>query len=233
MASRSRLAAVLYKAVLQEARGLDQVLTRRAGQVDVHRELARLERALHRPLTPEAQELVDATGAPPSVRAALSAAFRREVVGRDPGDEVVDVAFDAIRRLGTRRATLLSDTWVPKPAHVALDIGTVYRHKKHGFRGVVIDWFPRCPAGETWVDEYGPFEKGLMQAFYKTCVCTRDRPRPFIALAAEENLIPVEPGSDDASIPVEHPLVGQIFGDFHDGHHLLLPSLWEKWPEDF
>lgn len=103
--------------------------------------------------------------------------------------------------------------------------------------GVVIDWHPGCPAQEDWVRQYGPFEQGLEQPFYKTLVCTLDRPRPFVALAAGENLVPVAPGSKDAATPVEHPLMGRIFdeGAFREdvGHHMIAPAHWELFSEDF
>jgi hypothetical protein len=66
-----------------------------------------------------------------------------------------------------RIQALQSSTWKAKPDHIHLDVGTLYRHKKWGYRGVVVGWFPSCPADAEWVKRYGPFEQGLDQAFYR------------------------------------------------------------------
>jgi heat shock protein HspQ len=140
----------------------------------------------------------------------------------------VDNAFAALRRGNDRIERLNSKSWTPKPAAVQLGVGQIFRHKKHGFRGVVIEWFETCPAPEDWQERYGPFEHGFDQPFYRTLVDTKDRPNPFVALAAEENLIPL----DDEELPVSHPLMEQVFDGFEDGMHTMSDETQRLFPED-
>ncbi|KAJ1622660.1 hypothetical protein T492DRAFT_1060805 [Pavlovales sp. CCMP2436] len=224
------LARSLFRAVLSEARGLDRAMRARSRDIVVPRELQRIERYVQRPLTSELRE--GEREGEPRFQAIASRAFRREL--SDGRGEDIDLAFSVIRRLSARRAQLVRLDWEPKPAHVTLDVGQVFRHKRWGFRGVVIDWHASCPGDEQWAENYGPFVQGLAQPFYRTLVCTLDRPRPFVALAAGENLASVAPGSKDASYPVEHPLMSKIFdGGFHDGFHLISPTNYKLFPEDF
>lgn len=262
-----RLTRTLFASVLAEARALDKAFRQRGDQVDVQKELVRIERYLQRPLSVELRD-----GELPSAQAVATRAFRRELAGGNADAGTLDVAFAAIRRLSVRRTQLCRADWRPKPAHVLLNVGQIFRHKRWGFRGarfprrvsgsdsvvcsscsspvparlaprvplctgVVIDWHPRCPAQKDWISQFGPFEQGLEQPFYKTLVCTLDRPRPFMALAAGENLVAVAPGSKDAATPVEHPLMGRIFDEnaFRDdvGMHMVDPAHWETFSEDF
>ena len=78
---------------------------------------------------------------------------------------------------------------------------------------------------------YGPFDNGVEQAFYRTFVDIKDRPNPFIALAAEENL---EPLSDMDQLPIEHPMMERLFAeDFEGGRHWLRDEYFQYFPDDF
>ena len=138
------------------------------------------------------------------------------------------LAFTVLRWAEKRVAVVSSPDWKPKPTRVKFDIGQVFRHKKHGFRGVIIEWWPECPADEDWSDKWGPFEHGREQPFYRTLVDTKDRPNPFMTLAAQENLIPLHNEKE----PVEHPYVAQIFKSFEAGRHTMQPDIVELFPED-
>lgn len=229
MAPPRRVVLALYRGLLREARHFDQTAAS-TGNVDVLRELARLERHARVPM----KMSPPTADAAPAFGHAVRAAFRASA-SQSPAesDVLVDRAFTCLRWMSTRRAQVANAGRAPKPTHVHLDVGQVYRHKRWGYRGVVIDWFPQCPADAAWVEQFGPFANGLQQSFYRTAVCVRDRPQPFLTLAAEENLLPVQPGSEDARRPVEHPLVDSMFAGFADGFHRLAPSLWAKFPEDF
>jgi hemimethylated DNA binding protein len=110
---------------------------------------------------------------------------------------------------------------------------SIFRHKRWGFRGVIVDWHASCPAEEPWPTRHGPFEDGLTQPFYRTLVCTRDRPNPFMTLAAAENLLAVRDDSADALRPVEHPMLDKLFDGFRGGRHIIAPSNWDAYSEDF
>ena len=71
---------------------------------------------------------------------------------------------------------MLNDgNYVPKPSHIQYNVGDVYKHKVHGYRGVICGWWSECPADDEWVKRWGPFEKGTEQAFYRTLVHCEDR----------------------------------------------------------
>ena len=140
----------------------------------------------------------------------------------------IDHAFAVLRRCGERIAQVQDPDWTPKSSSIKLSMGQIFRHKKHGFRGVVVECFESCPADQNWSDKYGPFERGTDQPFYRTLIDTKDRPRPFMALAAEENLIPL----DEESVPVEHPLMGELFSGFEHGRHVLREELQAKYPDE-
>ena len=139
--------------------------------------------------------------------------------GAASNDTLTD-AFDALRYVNDRLAHLKAADFEPKPAHVHLDVGEVFRHRRHGFRGVVVGWWPRCPEDDDseWVQTWGPFEDGTEQAFYKTLVCTRDRPAALVTVAAGENLarLPL-----DEARAVEHPLLEHVFDRFNRGRHVM------------
>ena len=138
-----------------------------------------------------------------------------------------DYGFASLRLAQERIERVSDGRWHPKPASVALDIGQIYRHKKHRFRGVVVEWYASCPADDAWLEAYGPFERGREQPFYRTLVCTHDRPNPFVALAAEENLIPLH----GEHLPVAHPLLGEVFRDFDSGRHIMNDVWISKFPD--
>jgi hemimethylated DNA binding protein len=140
----------------------------------------------------------------------------------------VDNAFAALRRGNDRIECLNADDWEPKPSAIQHDIGQIFRHKKHGFRGVIVEWYESCPAPKNWQETYGPFEKGFDQPFYRTLVDTKDRPHPFMALAAEENLLPLH----NEDVPVSHPLMDETFAGFEEGRHIMHEEVALHFPED-
>lgn len=145
-------------------------------------------------------------------------------------------AFAALRAASRRVSVITAADWRPKeqskPSAVRLDIGQIFRHKRHGFRGVVADWFEKCPAPDEWVEAYGPFERGTDQPFYHTLVDTRDRPVPLFALAAEENLIPL---FGEKELPIQHPMMERFFTESFDksGRHQMREELKDKFPDDY
>ena len=140
----------------------------------------------------------------------------------------LDLGLAALRRLSERTACVRGETWEPKPEQVKLSVGQIFRHKKWGFRGVVVDWYDGCPADARWQETHGPFEEGVEQPFYRTLVDTRDRPNPFMSIAAQENLEPLE----GETVPVSHPLESEVFSGFECGRHVMTEDYEAKFPED-
>mmetsp|Transcript_7461 Transcript_7461/g.8585 ORF Transcript_7461/g.8585 Transcript_7461/m.8585 type:complete len:234 (+) Transcript_7461:190-891(+) len=147
-----------------------------------------------------------------------------------------DNCFAAMRMLNERNEMLQSKplSSFQKPKHVHLSVGQVFRHKKYGYRGVVIAHWPQCPIEDEeerdqWLQTWGPFHDGNDQAFYSTLVDTKDRPLGFKTIAAEENLEPL----DDVESPIEHPELDAYFDGFEYGHHKLKKKLLDRFPEDW
>ena len=88
--------------------------------------------------------------------------------------------------------------------------GQLVRHKRYGYRGVVVDFDLKCLADEKW---------------YQSNQTQPDRNRPWYHVlvhgsasttyAAEENL-----RADTRPESVEHPLVALFFTEFVDGRYI-------------
>lgn len=96
--------------------------------------------------------------------------------------------------------------------------GQLVRHRRYGYRGVVVDVDGRCKADPQWYmsnrtqpDRAQPWYHVLVHG---TTTCT---------YAAEENL-----SEDTAIAPVEHPLIGVFFEGFDDGHYVRNAKPWPK-----
>lgn len=211
----------LYRDLLKVGARLDKEVVRLTKDGLTHkREVEKLKRFLPRAIDSDHDTVCDA------VRASFGRGIDTDQEAMDISD--IEKGFAAYRRMSERLKRIQSPSWQPKPKHVKLALGQIYRHKRWGYRGVIIDWFPECPADNEWVKTHGPFEKGTDQAFYRTLVDTADRPSPFMTLAAQENLIPLD-GEQD---PVAHPFMEMIFEDFVQGKHILKHDMWERYPED-
>lgn len=94
-------------------------------------------------------------------------------------------------------------------------LGQVVRHRKHPFRGVVFDvdaifantdeWYQAIP------EDIRPSKD---QPFYH--LLAENEQSYYVAYVSEQNLLPDETGE-----PVGHPDLGDLFGEFEDGHYLL------------
>ena len=96
--------------------------------------------------------------------------------------------------------------------------GQVVRHKRYGYRGVIVDFDHHCQADEQW---------------YKSNQSQPDRSQPWYHVlvdgseattyAAQTNLDP-----DTTGKPVEHPLVERYFDEFSDGRHVRNNRTWPE-----
>ena len=230
MASR-RLDVTLYRHLRRAALQLDGLIARRSPLLSGRKEALRFRSLVPAVVDPSASDHSKEGSPERTLADTLRLCFEAPAVGGEAADGM-ERSFAALRQALGRVDAVSAEGWAPKPAAVALDVGQIFRHKKHGFRGVVVEWFEECPADQEWMDSYGPFERGTDQPFYRTLVDTKDRPQPFIALAAEENLTPLE----NESSPVEHPYMDQVFesgaGGFERGRHVMRPEYQERFPED-
>ncbi len=94
-------------------------------------------------------------------------------------------------------------------------IGTVVRHRKHSFRGVVFDVDPEFSNTDEWWQAI-PEEKrpNKEQPFYH--LLAENDSSYYVAYVSEQNLM-----MDDTGEPVEHPEVQGLFGQMNDGQYQL------------
>lgn len=94
--------------------------------------------------------------------------------------------------------------------------GQLVRHKRYGYRGVIVDVDGHCKGTPQW---------------YLSNKTQPDRDQPWYHVLvdgsatttypAEENLLP-----DDSGRPVDHPLLGVFFSDFRDGRYIRNNVPW-------
>ena len=94
--------------------------------------------------------------------------------------------------------------------------GQLVRHRRYGYRGVVVHVDPNCKADDAW------YHKNLTQpdrnqAWYHILV----HASTSTTYAAEENLT-----DDDSVDPVSHPLIETFFTGFHEGRYTRNKEPW-------
>ena len=98
-------------------------------------------------------------------------------------------------------------------------IGQVVRHRVHPFRGVIFDVDPVFSSTEEW---WEPIPEHLRpskdQPFYH--LLAENETTAYVAYVSEQNLL-----IDDSGVPVQHPHVGDLFGELHGGQYVVLEQL--------
>jgi heat shock protein HspQ len=93
-------------------------------------------------------------------------------------------------------------------------IGQVVRHRVFPFRGVIFDVDPEFSNSEEWYEaipqEIRPRKD---QPFYH--LLAENAEAYYVAYVSEQNLV-----IDDSGEPVEHPQVGEMFGELKEGRYL-------------
>ena len=94
-------------------------------------------------------------------------------------------------------------------------IGQQVRHRFFPFRGIIFDVDPEFANTEEWwtsiPEEIRPVKN---QPFYH--LLAENEATFYVAYVSEQNLVP-----DDTGEPVDHPDLGDLFGDFEDGRYPL------------
>lgn len=96
--------------------------------------------------------------------------------------------------------------------------GQLVRHRRYGYRGVVVDFDLSCQADEIWYQS-NPTQPDRHQPWYRVLVHQSD----MVTYAAQESLDP-----DESRDKVEHPLVPYFFSKFEEDHYVRNQ---EPWPE--
>lgn len=75
---------------------------------------------------------------------------------------------------------------------IAYDLGQCMRHKRHGFRGVIIGWDFECKQNEEWcrANSIDSLPNGRRQPFYRVLVHRKDEPDEKVAYIAQEEIEP-------------------------------------------
>jgi heat shock protein HspQ len=97
-------------------------------------------------------------------------------------------------------------------------IGQVVRHRVYPFRGVIVDVDPEFNNSEEWwqsiPEEVRPRKD---QPYYHLLAENEDT--SYVAYVSEQNLL-----IDESGIPVNHPEVAQVFGQFLGNSYEIPPS---------
>ncbi|XP_042876843.1 uncharacterized protein LOC122256315 isoform X1 [Penaeus japonicus] len=106
-----------------------------------------------------------------------------------------------------------------RPLGVRWRVGQVVKHKRWGYKGVIIGWDLKCKAPESWIEQMHDGHKHWRdQPNYALLVDTKDRKNSQITYVPQENISPV------LKEEVTHPEMGTYF-DFYDGAQYI-PSPW-------
>ena len=94
--------------------------------------------------------------------------------------------------------------------------GQVVRHKRYGYRGVIVDFDLECRADEQWYQS-NQSQPDRGQPWYHVLVHDTDG----TTYAAEENL-----REDASGKSVAHPLIARFFNGFVAGRHIRNDQQW-------
>lgn len=94
--------------------------------------------------------------------------------------------------------------------------GTLVRHRRYGYRGVVVSRDPYCRADEQWYKK-NQTQPSRDQSWYHVLVDGTES----CTYAAAENLV-----ADVSGLPVQHPLIDHFFSGFEDGAHVRNNRPW-------
>ncbi len=98
-------------------------------------------------------------------------------------------------------------------------IGQVVRHRVHPFRGVIFDVDPVFNSTEEWWESIPEHLRPRKdQPFYH--LLAENETTAYIAYVSEQNLL-----VDESGEPVQHPHVGDLFGELHGGQYAVLEQL--------
>jgi heat shock protein HspQ len=97
--------------------------------------------------------------------------------------------------------------------------GSLVRHRRYGYRGVVVAYDLECLADDGWYLK-NKTQPERDQPWYHVLVDGTGQ----MTYAAEESLMP----ENDPS-PIEHPLIAIFFSGFEDGAYVRNERPWEGW----
>ena len=107
------------------------------------------------------------------------------------------------------------------PTQPVFQPGQLVRHRRYGYRGVVVAFDPACLAPDEWYQS-NQTQPDRQQPWYHVLV---DGARTA-TYSAQENL-----EADPEPRPVRHPLVEQFFSSFAQGMYERNERQWPGWED--
>ncbi|XP_077976883.1 uncharacterized protein LOC144432531 [Glandiceps talaboti] len=116
----------------------------------------------------------------------------------------------------------------PRPSNIKYRVGQVIKHKKWGYRGIIIGWDEKAKAPEPWIHQMHPKDKPHWrnQPNYSILVDTRDREQAQVTYIPEENIEII------ANVRIFHPAVDNYFEGFDGSQYIARPWLKVVYPHD-
>jgi len=147
----------------------------------------------------------------------------------DPNDELGESPALEVMKYRETQQFFGQSTIVryPKAPHIQFRVGQVVKHKKWGYRGVIIAWDETAKAPEEWLKAMHKENKEWRnQPNYSILVDTRDRQAPQMTYVPQENIEVIK------NTKVLHPSVEDYFEKFDGSQYLPRPWLKTVYPRD-
>jgi len=104
----------------------------------------------------------------------------------------------------------------PASEQPVFEPGQVVRHRRYGYRGVVVDRDEICQAGDEWYFK-NQTQPDRNQPWYHVLVDGSSSS----TYAASASLV-----ADPSGLPIEHPLLPYFFSEFKDGIYIRNENPW-------
>lgn len=116
----------------------------------------------------------------------------------------------------------------PRPPSVKYRVGQVVKHKRWGYRGIIIGWDEVAKAPESWLKSMHPEDKPHWRTMpnYAILVDTRDRLSPQITYVPQDNLNII------INTQILHPSIDDYFEHFDGAQYIPRPWLKALYPHD-
>ena len=97
-------------------------------------------------------------------------------------------------------------------------MGQLVRHRRYGYRGVIVEVDPQCMADDDWYNS-NQTQPDRNQPWYHVIVSGSDQ----ITYPAQSSLLP-----DESLQEIDNPFIPHFFSGFVDGHYPRNTTPWPK-----
>lgn len=94
----------------------------------------------------------------------------------------------------------------------SFNIGQIIHHRNFNYRGVIVDVDPQFQGTDEWYEENANSHPPKDAPWYHVLVDDEN----IVTYVAEKNL-----EEDEEGLPIEHPMVREIFSDYDQGKYNL------------